>query len=202
MAQPDPEKIERLRQALADYAAGEAGEPLVDREEEKAKSKVRERALRLLDQRDRSRHELHQRLVDAEFPEATVVAVLDDLVNAGLIDDARFATEWVRQRHARRGKSARVLDMELQRKGVADVDRQEALEQIDESDEEVIARQLAAKKARSVKSVPERGPERDKALRRIVGVLARRGFPEGMALRIAIEALDSRCAELAGDAAE
>ena len=70
MAQPDPEKIERLRQALADYAAGEAGEPLVDREEEKAKSKVRERALRLLDQRDRSRHELHQRLVDAEFPEA------------------------------------------------------------------------------------------------------------------------------------
>ena len=144
MAQPDPEKIERLRQALADYAAGEAGEPLVDREEEKAKSKVRERALRLLDQRDRSRHELHQRLVDAEFPEATVVAVLDDLVNAGLIDDARFATEWVRQRHARRGKSARVLDMELQRKGVADVDRQEALEQIDESDEETIARQLAA----------------------------------------------------------
>ena len=59
-----------------------------------------------------------------------------------------------------------------------------------------MARTLAQKKARSIKTIPSDRRERDKALRRIVGVLARRGFNEGMSLQIAIAALEARCAEL------
>lgn len=196
MNQPAPEKLEQLRQALEAYEKGEAEGGLFDREAEEAKSKVRSRALGLLDQRSRSRQELYDRLVQAEFAPEVVDEVLDDLAHAGLIDDAAFAAEWVRQRHKRRGKSRSVLDRELREKGVSQEDRDEALAQIDAADEEAMARALAEKKARSVKSVPADRKEREKALRRIVGVLARRGFNEGMSLNIAISALDERCEEL------
>ncbi|MDK4266430.1 recombination regulator RecX [Corynebacterium accolens] len=196
MNQPAPEKLEQLRQALEAYEKGEAEGGLFDREAEEAKSKVRSRALGLLDQRSRSRQELYDRLVQAEFAPEVVDEVLDDLAHAGLIDDAAFAAEWVRQRHKRRGKSRSVLDRELREKGVSQEDRDEALSQIDSADEEAMARALAEKKARSVKSVPADRKEREKALRRIVGVLARRGFNEGMSLNIAISALEERCEEL------
>ncbi|ERS41432.1 MULTISPECIES: recombination regulator RecX [Corynebacterium] len=196
MNQPAPEKLEQLRQALEAYEKGEAEGGLFDREAEEAKSKVRSRALGLLDQRSRSRQELYDRLVQAEFAPEVVDEVLDDLAHAGLIDDAAFAAEWVRQRHKRRGKSRSVLDRELREKGVSQEDIDEALAQIDSADEEAMARALAEKKARSVKSVPADRKEREKALRRIVGVLARRGFNEGMSLNIAISALEERCEEL------
>lgn len=196
MNQPAPEKLEQLRQALEAYEKGEAEGGLFDREAEEAKSKVRSRVLGLLDQRSRSRQELYDRLVQAEFDPEVVDEVLDDLAHAGLIDDAAFAAEWVRQRHKRRGKSRSVLDRELREKGVIQEDRDEALSQIDAADEEAMARALAEKKARSVKSVPADRKEREKALRRIVGVLARRGFNEGMSLNIAISALEERCEEL------
>lgn len=202
-SEPDPEKLRKLQEALNAYAAGE-GPGLIDHEHEKAAAKVRERALRLLDQRSRSRHELRERLLDPrrvkegeDGPDPDLVdEVLDSLTRSGLIDDEAFAREWVRQRFERRGKSSSVLRRELQNKGVSAADRESALQQIDESDERELARELARKKARSVKAVPADRAERDKELRRIVGVLARRGFPQSMALQIAREALDSRCEEL------
>ena len=196
MSKPAPEKLEKLRQALAEYESGAAGGGLFDAEAEEAKAKVRSRALLLLGQRARSRKELSDRLLALEFDAEVVEMVLDDLTHVGLLDDATFAKEWVRQRHARRGKSARVLDRELQEKGVSQALRSEALEQVTEESEESIAQALAVKKARSVKTVPADRAEREKYLRRIVGVLARRGFNQGMSMRIAIAALDARIAEL------
>ena len=54
------------------------------------------------------------------------------------------------------------------------------------------------KKAGTVKTVPADRGEYDKALRRIVGVAARRGFPEGRSLTAARAALDERISELGG----
>ena len=196
MNQPAPEKLAQLRQALEAYESGAAGGGLFDREAEEAKAKVRSRALGLLDQRSRSRKELSDRLIKADFEPDLIEDVLDDLAHTGLVNDAAFAREWVRQRHKRRGKSRLALNRELREKGVSEADRAEALEQIDPADEEAMAHALAEKKAGSIKSVPPDRKERDKALRRIVGVLARRGFNEGMSLQIAIAALDARCAEL------
>lgn len=192
--QPDPGKVAALKQALENYQPGEGS--FFDREAEEAKAKVRNRALGLLDQRARSRSELEGRLIKAEFEPQLVAEVCDDLEHTGLLDDAQFAREWVRQRAARRGKATKALDLELRDKGVAADIRQEALDQIDPSDEEATARALAAKKARSIKTEPADYQEKQKALRRIVGVLARRGFPEGMSLRIAREALNERLDEL------
>lgn len=191
------EKIEKLRQALEDYESGAAGGRLIDVEAEEAKASVRSRALRLLDQRARSREELRERLLAAEFEPDVIDVVLDDLAGVGLVNDESFAREWVRQRHVRRGKSARALNMELKDKGVDAADRAVALEQITEESEEATARKVAEKKARTIKKVPADRHEREKFLRRIVGTLARRGYGQGMTMRISIEALDARIAELA-----
>lgn len=190
---PDPEKIARLQAALDAY---EPDSGFIDHAHEAALAPVRKRALGLLDQRARSREELRSRLVKAEFEPKLVDEVLDDLAASGLLNDAQFASEWVRQRAARRGKSARALDMELRDKGVGGADRAAALEQISEDDEERTARDVAGKAARKVKAAPSGRAEYDKQLRRIVGALARRGFNQSMALRIGREALDERVAGL------
>ena len=189
---PDPDKIARLQAALDAY---EPGTGLFDREREEALAPVRKRALGLLDQRARSRSELRDRLLKAEFEPGLVDEVVDDLAGSGLVNDEQFATEWVRQRAARRGKSARALDMELRDKGVGEADRASALEQISGEDEERTARAVAEKAARKVRTAPANRAEYDKYLRRIVGALARRGFNQGMAIRIGREELDARIAE-------
>lgn len=196
MPQPSPEKLEKLRRALEAYESGDAGGQLIDAEAEAAKTPVRSRALGLLDQRARSRKELRDRLVAADFEPEVVDTVVDDLAGVGLVDDEAFAKEWVRQRHARRGKSARALNLELKEKGVEAADRAIALEQITEESEEAVARQVAEKKVRTLKRVPADRHERDKFLRRIVGTLARRGYNQELVMRISIEVLDARIAEL------
>lgn len=195
MPQPDPEKLARLQRAIDEFEEGD----LFDARRDEALAPVRKRALGLLDQRARSRHELRERLIKAEFAPELVDEVLASLERASLIDDSSFAHEWVRQRAARRGKSAKALDMELRDKGVAADVRASALAQISEEDEEAQARALAEKKARALKVVPADRAEYDKALRRVVGVLARRGYSSELTVRVARESLDARIEALTGE---
>lgn len=195
MPQPDPEKLARLQRAIDEFEEGD----LFDARRDEALAPVRKRALGLLDQRARSRHELRERLIKAEFAPELVDEVLDSLERASLVDDSSFAHEWVRQRAARRGKSARALDLELRDKGVAAAIRADALAQISGEDEEAQARALAEKKARALKVVPADRAEYDKALRRVVGVLARRGYSSELTVRVARESLDERIETLTGE---
>jgi len=198
---PDPDKVARLQAALEHYEAHGGGE-LFDRTHEEAIAPVRKRALGLLDQRARSRHELRERLVKAEFEEGLVEEVLDSLERSKLLDDEAFAREWVRQRAEARGKSARALDLELRDKGVSADIRAEALSQVTPEDEEAQARVLAEKKAREVKAPPADRGEYEKHLRRVVGVLARRGYASEMSFRIGREAVDARVEALTVDSGD
>ena len=187
-------KLEQLRAALDHYERH--GSDLFDHQAEDAKRQVRHRALLLLDQRARSRHELQERLVSLDFDIRVIADVLDELEQSRLVNDHDFAMEWVRQRHELRGKSRSVLDQELQRKGISPEHRAAALEQVDDDAEYDCARELAMKKARQITKPPADYAEQEKYLRRIVGVLARRGFVSGMSFAIAKEALEQRIAEL------
>lgn len=195
----DPNTVERLRQALAAYEAGErSSTPFFDRAAEEAKAAIRHRALLLLDHRARSCQEMRDRLVALEFAPELVDDVITELKRDRLLDDALFAHEWVRQRHNRRGKSRSALDHELQNKGIATELRRDALEIIAQEDEDAKAWELAVKKAQSIKAdCSEDYAEYTKALRRIVGVLARRGFPQSTSLTMARRALDQRLEQLA-----
>ncbi|MGX1737813.1 recombination regulator RecX [Corynebacterium flavescens] len=193
------DKLAALRHALEEYESGAGGGELFDHEKDAAMAKVRNRALLLLDHRARSRHELKTRLLALDFDPEIVADVIADLIRLGLVDDESFAKEWVRQRHAARGKSRWVLDRELQQKGIGAEERAAALSQVSEESEEEQARVLAFKKARSIKAVPADRGDFDKQLRRVVGVLARRGYSQAASLRIAREALEERISRLEED---
>ena len=64
--EPTEQKIERARQALAEALEAADGTGIVDAAAEEAKAPIRSRALRLLDQRARSREELRGRLAENE----------------------------------------------------------------------------------------------------------------------------------------
>lgn len=188
-------KVEKLA-ALRESLANPVTEPLFDAEYEKNKAKVRHRALLLLDQRARSVHELTERLLAAELEPALVHDVVADLRSCGLVDDATFATEWVLQRHRVRGKSRAALDRELAEKGVSRELRASALELIGQDEESDMAEQIANKKAKTLKTAPADRREYDKYLARIVGVMARRGYPQAMCLDVGRRVLDQRIEEL------
>ncbi len=119
--------------------------------------------------------------------------MLDRLTEVGLVNDADFAQQWVHSRHTYSGKGKRALALELRRKGIGQEDATEALAQIDSEDERARATELVAKKLRTVSA-----DDRDRAVRRLVSMLARRGFPQGMAFEVVKEQLDRAGAETDG----
>ncbi|QNG19118.1 recombination regulator RecX [Rhodococcus triatomae] len=161
----------------------QSSRPLVRPEGEGGtEAQAKEICLRLLADRARSRGELADRLRRREFAPDVVDRVLDRLTEVGLIDDADFAREWVRSRHTYSGKGKRALAVELRRKGIGPDDAAQALDLIDREDERARAGELVDRKLRSVSL-----DDREKATRRLVGMLARRGFPPGMCYEVVKE---------------
>ena len=142
----------------------------------------------LLDQltgRARSRSELATKLARKGVPEEVAVRVLDRFEEVGLVDDEAFARSWVESRQAGKGLARRALAQELRRKGVDDEVSREVLDEVDPEDEEAAARTLVQRKLRSTARL-----ERDAAVRRLSGMLARKGYPPSVAFRVVREELE------------
>jgi regulatory protein len=151
----------------------------------------------LLDQltgRARTRRELADKLRSRRVPDDVATRLLDRFTEVGLIDDAAFARLWVESRQSSRGLARRALADELRRKGVdAEVVR-EAVDGLDPADEEAAARRLVRKKLPSLRKV-----DRATATRRLVGMLARKGYSAGLAFAVVRDELGSATASDAGD---
>jgi regulatory protein len=141
--------------------------------------------LRLLTGTPRTRKQLADALRKREIPDDVADEVLSRFEEVGLINDSAFADAWVESRHHGRGLARRALAQELRTKGVDSTLIDEAVGQLDSEQEEATARELVTRKLRST-----RGLERDKRLRRLAGMLARKGYSEGMALRVVRQALE------------
>jgi regulatory protein len=135
---------------------------------------AREIALRLLGVRDRTRRELEQALAKRRVPAEASRVVLDRLAEVGLIDDRRFA-EAVFDTRQRRQRSTRALRQELRTKGVDAELIEQAAAELDSDADLVVARELVAKRARSLERFPH-----EVRYRRLAGQLARRGFAPGV----------------------
>lgn len=132
-------------------------------------------ALRLLSYRPRSRAELQQRLLRRGFPAETVTAELERLAGQGLVDDAAFARLWREAREDLSPRSARLIEGELRRKGVAPETAASATQGLDDDE---AAYRAAAKKASRWASLDYLG------FRRKAGdFLRRRGFSWGVVAR-------------------
>ncbi|MFF6983350.1 recombination regulator RecX [Streptomyces sp. NPDC008343] len=141
--------------------------------------------LRLLTGTPRTRKQLADALRKREIPDEAAEEVLSRFEEVGLINDSAFADAWVESRHHGRGLARRALAQELRTKGVDSTLIDAAVSQLDSEQEETTARELVARKLRST-----RGLDRDKRLRRLAGMLARKGYPEGLALRVVRQALE------------
>lgn len=142
--------------------------------------------LRLLTARSRTRAQLAGQLAKRGYPDDVADAVLDRLAAVGLINDADFAEQWVQSRRVRTGKANRVLAAELKTRGVdADVIA-EALDGVDAADERARAERLVAQKLRRESLVDS---DDNKVMRRLVGMLARRGYSQSVAVAVVTEGL-------------
>ncbi|MYT29454.1 MULTISPECIES: recombination regulator RecX [unclassified Streptomyces] len=141
--------------------------------------------LRLLTGSPRTRRQLADALRERGIPDEAADEVLARFEDVGLIDDAAFADAWVESRHHGRGLARRALARELRTKGVDSAVIDQAVGRLDPEQEETTARELVDRKLRTT-----RGLDRDKRLRRLAGMLARKGYPEGLALRVVRQALE------------
>jgi regulatory protein len=147
----------------------------------------------LLDQltgQARSRAELRAKLAQKNVPDELAEGLLDRFEEAGLVDDAAFAQAWVSDRQRSQGLAPRALAQELRRKGVDDQTAREALDRVTAEDHEQAARALVRRKLRSLSGVDEAT-----AVRRLTGLLARKGYGPGLAFRVVKDELGAEVAE-------
>ena len=167
---------------------GQAMDPERLREMERADGVARAmmEAHRLIDHRMRTRRELVVRLRSRGRPDDVIEEVMDRLENVGLIDDGRFARQWIDERLRSRPVGLSLLRSELRKKGI---------------DAEVI--ETALEDSASGEGETERAYEalrrqthryarldRDAAHRRMVAFLGRRGFGQDVIYHVVHRLLD------------
>jgi regulatory protein len=135
--------------------------------------------LRLLTVRARTRAELAGQLAKRGYPDDVSTRVLDRLADVGLVDDVDFAEQWVHSRRVNAGKGKRALAAELHTKGVDNDVITSVLSDINPDAERDRAEELVRKKLRRENLSDQAADAR--VTRRLVGMLARRGFSQGMA---------------------
>jgi regulatory protein len=155
---------------------------------------AREICLQLLAVRPRTRAELATALRKAGVADEVAAELLERYREVGMINDTAFARAWVTSRHHGRGLARRALAGELHRKGVETAAVGAALEELAPATEEDTARALVARRLRT-----ERRDRPEATLRRLVGMLARKGYPPDLAVRVVRDALaaDESTAEFA-----
>jgi regulatory protein len=163
-----------------DVAPGPPEDELGDPE-----SAARGICLRALTGAPKTRQQLADLLATRGIPDDAAEAVLDRFTEVGLIDDAAFARAWVSSRSAGRGLARRALSAELRAKGVEAEVAAEAVDAVDDEDERATARRLVDRKLGAMSRL-----DRTTATRRLMGMLARKGYSGGLAAAVVREALD------------
>lgn len=138
----------------------------------------------------RTRAQLAQTLAKRGVPDDVATHVLDRFTEVGLIDDVAYAAAWVESRQAGRGLARRALAQELRTKGVPDDIAVDALEAVTADDERAAAEQLVRRKLTTTRGLPT-----DTRVRRLAGMLARKGYSAGLAYSVVRDALAAEGAE-------
>jgi len=166
-----------------DAAAGSAGDAAAGSAD--PGEAAREICLRLLATGPRTRAQLASALRRRRVPDDVAETVLGRFTEVRLIDDAAFAQAWVETRHHGRGLARRALSAELRQRGVAVDEVRAAVASLGPQEETATARRLVAKRVEATRGRPL--PAR---VRHLVGMLARKGYPAGLAYQVVREALE------------
>ena len=155
-------------------------------------ARAREICLRLLTLTPRTRAQLSDALRKRGIPDTVAAGVLDRYTDVGLIDDAAFARAWVESRHYSRGLAGGALAAELKQRGVDSGEIRDAIEELGPAAEVSTARKLVAQRLAGTRGEPAQA-----RTRRLAGMLARKGYPPGLAFRVIREAMEAEGADAA-----
>ncbi|CAN5517804.1 hypothetical protein BH11ACT8_BH11ACT8_24730 [soil metagenome] len=178
-----------VHEGVAAWTRGKAAtppDPVARGPEADPESVARKILLDALTGQARSRKELADKLAKKLVPEEIATRLLDRFTEVGLIDDEAFARLWVSHRQPGKGLARRALAQELRRKGVADEVAREVLDEVEPEQEEAAARVLVRNKLRTLTRVDD-----TVATRRLVAMLARKGYGPGMSFAIVRDELAS-----------
>jgi regulatory protein len=181
--------VARLRSAAGGFSAPPVEPPSdsdhrVTDPDADPESVARTICLRLLTIRARTRAELAEALSAREVPDSIAVKVLNRLADVGLVDDAAFAASFVSSRRNDRGLAVREISRQLRGKGVDEAVIAVTVADIDSEAEREVAKRLATRKLRSMARL---APE--VKTRRLVGMLARKGYSPGLAFQVVREVM-------------
>lgn len=137
---------------------------------ERPRTSVKDRALRLLSVRSRSRYELRSRLLRAGYELDEVESALVDLESVGLVDDERFAHE-LAEHQRRKGLGRRAGLAALRGKGVDRDLAERTVDEVQPEDDADIAFELASARLERLRSLSP-----DVLHRRLLSYLIRRGY--------------------------
>jgi len=155
-------------------------------------ARARQICLRLLTLAPRTRAQLTDALRKRGIPDTVAAGVLDRYADVGLIDDAAFARAWVESRHYSRGLAGGALAAELKQRGVDSGEIRDAIEELGPAAEVATARKLVAQRLAGTRGEPAQA-----RTRRLAGMLARKGYPPGLAFRVIREAMEAEGADAA-----
>ena len=150
---------------------------------------ARESTLRLLAVRERSAAELRTRLRTRGFDPEVIDQTLEKMAASGLQSDERFAERFAQDIGAARGWSSRRTKSELLGRGLSRELAEAAAAQDPEGDRDR-AVEVARKQVRRMA-----GLAADVRVRRLAGLLARRGYGSDICLSVALEVSGSEVDE-------
>ena len=131
-------------------------------------------ALNLLSARPYAIKALHRKLIQKQYPAADADDAIRRLVDAGLLDDAKYAAQYARSKIVSSGASKRRLQQDLYRKGIKTDISAAAIAQVIEDeaiDTAAVIEQVARKKLAQLGDL-----EPLVLRRRLFAFLARRGY--------------------------
>ena len=143
-------------------------------------------ALNQLSMSPKTRLQLEQALAKKGTPEDVGKTVLDRLAELGYVDDLAYAQLYIRSKMQTKQLAKRAMSYELTKRGVHKDLIEQALAEITTEDEWHMARELVAKKLRSMNELAI-----DVKTRRLIGMLARKGYSGTIAGAVVREALEN-----------
>ena len=142
--------------------------------------------LKKLRARSLSVREARAVVAERDLDDDAVEGVLDGFLRRGYLDDAALAEQLIHAGVDRKGQGRQVIAQTLAKRGIPRDVADAALAALPDDDLDR-ALEFARTKARSLRDV-----DRDTALRRLTGQLARRGYPGSVAMTAARQALDEQ----------
>lgn len=136
----------------------------------------------------KTRGQLRKKLQTEGFEAELIEPLLDKFEAAKLIDDAEYAQTFVAQKSRTKKLSRAALRRELAERGVRGEEAENALAQRTDEQEREDAAELVRKKLRPGMDLSDRA-EKDKVTRRLLGVLARRGYSSSVSMSVIREEL-------------